>query len=365
MASQNVKLTIGNLQFWMMAISLIITMGHIVYIHIAMFFAGRDTWVSVLIADFVALGLVWVYALALGRGQSVIESATEMLGLWIGKALGWVVASFLLIAGTLTLSNLATFWGRLFPHTPTLLFVFTLLLLSLWLVHSGIESIARLTQLMLPLLVFIGLSVSLLIMKDRDWGELAPVLAHGIWPVWQGAWVLITMFAEALAMLMIVPYVRQPERLPQEGMIVVGILLVMFMGPALGPITVFGEGLAQALTYPTFAEIQYINFTGVLERIDLLGVLLWTAGTLLRTSILLFAAVEAVGRLLQTGRTAIYAVPLTVALAGFTTLLTSSREDTIGFMALGYTLIAVGVGIGIPVLLCVVRLTRSLIAKWA
>jgi len=363
-ASPTVKIQISNGQYWLMAIALVLPIGHFIFLHLAMAFAGRTTWLSLLVATFLGCGILYVHGkLAAGAaGQSLINFTKQLLGPWLGIPVGLLFILFFLLAGAITLNEFELFWGSAYPKTLNVLFPILMVAVALGVVYAGLEVAARLIQLLLPVLFLIGIVVSLLILKDKDMAELLPLLYHGMLPVWQGAWILVAMFSELVVLLTIAEHVKEPQKLPRQGFLMMGAFTVLFLGPVTGPLMVFGEPLAQAFTYPTLAEIQYIAYTNVLERIDLLGLFLLTLGSFLRLCLFLLATAVSIGHLIAAPNYRLYVVPTALLLLALTFLITTTREETSAFLTIAYPVIAVGVGVGLPLLLGAISLIRSLTA---
>lgn len=360
-ARPTIKIQISNGQYWLMAIALVVPMGHFVYLHLAMAFAGRATWLSLLTAAVFGCGILYLHGklAASAGGGSLIALTKQRLGPWLGLPVNLLFISFFILAGAMTLSEFELFWGSVYPRTLNILFSMTLLTVALSVTYAGVEVLARLIQLLLPALILVGVAVSILIMKDKDVSEMLPLLFHGLRPVWQGTWIFLAMFADLIVLLTISEHVKEPQKLPRQGLGMMGVFAVIFLGPVTGPLMVFGEPLAQAFSYPTFAEIQYIAYTNVLERIDLLGLFLWTFGCFFRLNIFLLGAVVSIAHASNAANYRLYVVPTALLLLSVTFLITSSREESAAFLTIAYPVLAVGIGVALPLLLGVVAIIQS------
>ena len=120
------------------------------------------------------------------------------------------------------------------------------------------------------------------------------------------------------------------------------------------------QSTQQTLAYPTYSEIQYIRLAGIFERVDILGVLLWTIGSFLRVSIFTYGASRGVAHLFRAKKEKIYVLP-TVFLAGALTItvIPISREAAHEFLVTTFPVIAIFVGVLLPLLTMVVMLFRK------
>jgi spore germination protein KB len=231
-----------------------------------------------------------------------------------------------------------------------------------YVVHAGPEALSRTVQICLPVLMFLGLMVSLLVVNERDWRQMLPIMEDGFIPVWHGSIIFLTMFAELVAFRMLIPNTNNPEKLPKQGLVFIAIVLLMFLGPTTGPIMIFGEDLSTATLYPTFEEIRYIQLFDFLERLDVLGIFLWVTGAFFHASILLYGAARGFAEVFKANTDNIFVLPAAFLIFGLEFSLKSyTPEKTYHFLASSYSIITLIVGILLPLFIDMVIAFRH---KW-
>jgi spore germination protein KB len=137
--------------------------------------AGRDSWISVIIATAEAL-VVAAVAVALALRfpkKTIIQICQIVLGKWVG----WLIAFILfynmfLFLFANSVSSVSVILKVVFlPNTPLSVFIILMVLISAYAVNQGIEVIARVTELLLPLgigiLILVGLLVSPQVQLDN------------------------------------------------------------------------------------------------------------------------------------------------------------------------------------------------------
>ncbi len=344
--------TISNLQFYLVMIASIVAFGHFVYVHLVMLYAGRDSWISLFAA--VLFGGIIAYV-HLGSAKSspdytLVELSQRAWGKWLGSAISLLYMVYFIFIGAVTVRILSTFIGLIFPATPSQVWIIAIFILVAWALREEVEVMARTIQLLLPLLIVLGLSASLFLLPDRDPMKLLPIMDHGILPVWQGTVIFIAMISELVIGQMFIPQVKNPPNLLKQGWMVLGVLLIMFIGPITGPIMIFGENLAKAFAYPTYAELEYIEAGDVVQRLDLFGVILWMIGGYFRITVFSYAALQVVNRLTGAIRPNAYAIPVAGVVIAIGLDLPLSRPDTYSFLLTGYPIVSIAIGVLMPLL---------------
>jgi spore germination protein KB len=356
------KLQISNLQFSMMLIAVTVSYGHFVYVHFVFLAAGRDTWITLIPGFLVGVGIIFFQfkLLASRQRESLIQATMSIFGKWIGTVISVIYILFFVLVAGMTMKELASFLGLIYPTTPMPVFVLSELLLVTWALRAGAEVIARAVQLLLPGLMILGLTAAALSMPDKSISNLLPILDHGPGDLAKGTLVFVMMFAELIVFGMYIQDAKDLHHIPKHSLFTGLILFVMFIGPVTGPIMVFGESIAQTLAYPTYSEIQYIRLAGIFERVDILGVLLWSIGSFLRVSIFMYGASRGVAHLFSAKREKIYALPTTLLAGALTiTVMPISREAAHEFLITTFPIIALFVGVMLPLLTAIVMLFQK------
>jgi len=344
----------SNLQFFILIIAVIIPFGHFVYVDIGIKAAGRDTWIAVLFAGVIALGIAYLQFSVAARypDKSLSEYTIQVFGRLFGTAIAIVYATLFVTLSATTLHVSDLFLGVIYPRTPILVFTLSFLGLTFWVLREGIEVLSRVAQLILPFLLVLGLTASILTIKDKHVANLFPVLHNNWLPVSHATTIFIAMFSEMILFSTMMSNAQTPQHLPKRSLIFVGLLTFMFLGPATGAVMIFGEPLAQAVMYPTYVEISYIEYTSILERLDVLGLTLWILGAYLRLSGFCFGTTRVLTNILNMKDERKLAWVTMTIVGAFSIYLdhTLSRDLTYDYiLRFGVPILPV-IGIGLPLL---------------
>lgn len=356
------KVRISNLQVFMGIFGTTVAYGHFIYTGLVYRAAGRDAWICLLAGFTIGFSIFFLHIRLAARFPrlSLIQYTTAVFGRWFGSLASWIYILFFLLAAALAIQELSIFMGLIYPRTPFQLFLVFEFVLVAWVVRAGGEVVTRVIQLLLPGLIAVGLIASMLSLKDKHPSNLLPMLDHTLLQLTHGTLIYVVMICDLIVFGMFYLDVQKPEELSRQSLFAIGILALMFIGAATGPIMIFGEKLTRALPYPTYAEIQYIQITGILERMDIAGVLLWTMGAYIRASVYVLGASRAISHFFSEQRETLYVFPVVVLVAGLSlSLMPLSREETHQFLYTTYPLLALAVGALLPVATLFVSLLRG------
>lgn len=281
---------ISNIQAAMLAITSLTIIGHLILLTLVLGQSRQDGWLAGIFGA--VLSLIGIIALAkLAQrfpGLTLVEILFQHFS-WIGKILGILYLVYFYIMAVLGVRLFAEAYKIVMKDTPLLAFVAIILLITAYIVYLGLETLARLNQIMLPVLVIFAMAVVMLTLgNDKDYGNLLPILGNGVVPVFKGSLSVVGWFGEFVVLGMVLPYVQRPEKLVKTGIYAAAITLIFFIGPITGPVALFGPDEAAKMTFPTFSEVRYIEAGEVLNRFDSIAILFWTIGLMIRISLFFY-----------------------------------------------------------------------------
>ncbi|GAB6153463.1 hypothetical protein JCM17380_22130 [Desulfosporosinus burensis] len=151
---------------------------------------GRGGWMSVLpgFAVGIPYGLMVFSLLEEYPQKNLLQISETLQGKWIGKIIGTIFILITGYLGGLLLGQVGDIYQvSTMPLTPLGVFYLGGLLLVFYLVNSGIEVIARFSEVVFPLIV-IALLLNIGLSAPRiEQGELLPILSEGFKPILLGA----------------------------------------------------------------------------------------------------------------------------------------------------------------------------------
>ncbi len=251
--------------------------------------AGPDAWMSLLFVVTLYALLVAVVCVSLAKRfpeQVFTEYLPEIIGKIPGKIVGaFYVAVFIHITSVMVVEGAQFVKTNFLIQTPLLVLELVLAGVAIYGVFQGIEAIARHNEIVFPIFV---LSISILIVlvaKDINYNNYLPVLENGFIPVLKGAMTPGTWRGELFIILMLFPYLNQKEEGLQTAAamaLLAGIIVTGVVATAIG---VFGDLYTSRLTYSGNTLARYISVADILERMELVIVIIWVASVIVKLAI--------------------------------------------------------------------------------
>jgi len=261
--------------------------------HLAAVWAGRDVWLSPLVAT--VSGLSFYIALKLQQrfpGETIIQYSPRILG-WLGKGIALLYWIVYIHAGSFVVRYYADLVNGVFlTKTPRTVVMGGMVLVCAAAVRGGLETIARSAQfLTIPAFVVLGV---LALLSATEWNveNLFPILENGIGPVVRGAVNPSIWFSEYFLAAFLLPYVKEQDKAGKWGALaVLGSLMTLTVFD-LVTVLVLGNQSATFL-YPLMETFRLISLAGFLEHIDAFLLAMWL--TIIFAKIFLFQYVAVLG----------------------------------------------------------------------
>ncbi|HJV18120.1 MAG TPA: endospore germination permease [Bacillales bacterium] len=344
---------ISNIQAAMLVITSLTIIGHLILLTVVITYSRQDSWIAAIVGAI--LGLAGIFAVSklaqIFPGQSLIEILFQHFS-WPGKFLGILYLGYFYIMVILATRIYVEAYKKIMIQTPEWAFVAVILLLTSFIVYLGLETLGRINQIMLPIMVLFGISLVLLtIGENKDYANLLPIFGNGILPITKGSLAIMGWFGEFAILGMILPYVQQPKKLVKTGIVATIITLIMFMGPLTGPIALFGPVEAAKMVFPSFSEVRYIMAGEVINRFDSIAILFWTVGSMVRISLFFYGLSLGIGQALRLPSYRPLVIPLAWLIGVGSLLFAKSYEEFNEFMFESYVPINLIMGSIFPILL--------------
>lgn len=347
---------ISNTQAAMLAITSLTIIGHLILLTVVFFYSRQDSWIAAIVGT--CLGLIGIIALAkLSQcfpGLTLIEILFQHFS-WPGKIIGILYLLYFYLMVVLATRLYVEAYKKVMIETPTWAFVTVILLLTSFIVYLGLETLGRVNQIMLPILIIFGITLVFLTMgENKDYSNLLPILGNGIIPVAKGSLSIMGWFGEFAIMGMILPYVQKPKKLVKTGIFAGVFTLIIFMGPITGPIALFGPVEAAKMVFPTFSEVRYIRAGEVINRFDSIAILFWTVGSMIRISLFFYGLSLGIGQALRLPSYRPLVIPLAWLIGVGSIIFAKNYAEFNEFMFESYVPINLLMGSAIPIFLILI-----------
>lgn len=263
--------------------------------------AGRDAWLSTLISTGIGIFIVFIYTLLmkLQPGLTLVEWYPAQLGRWLGIPIAWLYPVQILYNSGRTIGDVKDLIiTTILPGTPEWIVLGLFMIAIAYGLFSGIEVLARLAEVILPVILILFFIEIVLIFGSHITliERLQPVVGEGWGRVWKAVWPLGIMqsFGEMIAFAMIWPLTKQPERIKKTTLFATmlsGMIISAFDAIA---VMVFGEGTFSTGSYPLFRLAKVISIADFLENLDALGILYFISTAFFKAALQMYTAIRGI-----------------------------------------------------------------------
>ena len=239
--------------------------------------AGKDAWLAILFGSLLGcLFFLMYYQLYQWFPEdSFTGYVKKILGKRLGSAVGYIYAVAALYISSRVLRDFGeVLMSSTYPETPLVIVHALMILVVIYAVNKGIETIARTAELTIVIVFILAIFGFVLIVLSgvMDIDRILPILENGFVPVLKTV-VTETMnvpFGEVMIFTIIFPYLNNNRRMRIIG---VGAMLlsgIMIAGTMLINILTLGFHVVEDSGFPLLATIQMISVAAFIERLDVL-----------------------------------------------------------------------------------------------
>lgn len=238
-----------------------------------------DVWISVLLGGLIAM-IVGVIIVKLSQkfpGRTFYQYNQEIIGKWAGGGISLLVIGYFLTTSGFQVRAMAEVTGLLLLEgTPTWAIIMPFMWIGLYLIMGGINSIARLFEVIFPITVFLFLLVALLSIGIFEIDHLRPVLGLGIMPVLKGVKTTALAFSGPEIMLLLLAFMQKPNKAVKAVLVGVSIPLIFYVITVVMVIGALSIDGVVTRTWPTIDLIRSFEMPGLIfERFESMLLIVW------------------------------------------------------------------------------------------
>ncbi|WP_040413322.1 endospore germination permease [Desulfosporosinus sp. OT] len=299
------KVKISTRQFTCMLFSLLLSSLMFGLPRILIEQSKQDVW-QVMLITFVVDALLAIVYFILGMRypqQTMFEYSETVLGPWLGKIIGLLFVLFFGYMLLVTLKIVSEFvFTVLLTETPELFINFILLLVSFYAVNAGLEVIARLSEIVAPLILIPLLIILTFSLNRVELENLRPIFQHSIWQLLKYSLLPISMYGVCIVMGIFMAYHNKPKESLKAKWIAIGSVTVLSIMTLISLITIFGTSYSSQQIYPVFRLAQIIKVGNFFERIETLVIIFQIAGAFVGLVIFYYSSVLGLAQIFKIQR---------------------------------------------------------------
>lgn len=323
--------------------------------------AKQDAWISSLLATMIGLAVAGIVVKlgSLFPQQTLVEFTEEILGTWLGKLLGLTYLLFFLYIAAFMLRETSSFLNEIFlPKTPLIAIAIIIALLGAYTIKHGLEVLARVNQIFLPVIVASVIFIFLLLIPEMDPKRLAPVLEAGPQDIARGSLVPAAWIGEIFALTMVVPFLLKKRELGEivlKSVLAVGTVFLLII---IGCIATF-DSIIEFMIYPVLNASRIINVSEFIDRLEPIIMVIWVTGGFVKVTFFYYIIVLGSAQWLRLKSYRPLTLPLGVILVSLSILVGDNILEILHFLSGPFPFFALSFELLIPLLLLAIALVRK------
>ncbi|TDL75259.1 spore gernimation protein [Rhodococcus qingshengii] len=265
-------------------------LNHVILIPNLLQAAGRDSWISVIVAYPISLLFLWLIYFIVKNSPN--EGFFSMIAQRLGKGFSILfsipVMLFLFLSAFITLRDLMI-WLKAYFLGETAVFVISfILILACFLVTlAGVKSMAISSGLLLPLVMLLGIFIALTNTTVKDPHLLFPILADGYVPVLKGVIYVLSGLLEIYIVILLQPFSQKQIKFKHLFILLTALTGLIF-GPLSAAIMEFGPTEAAHFRYPAYEQWRVLSIGEYISHLDFFALYQWLAGALIRIGLFMY-----------------------------------------------------------------------------
>lgn len=277
---------------------------------------GTDGWVTILIAGLINTIAAFIIVKLNSKfpGKTFAEYSQIIIGTFAGKAVTLIFAVYLLL--------ILAFQVRVFTEvikmlllsrTPTEVIMLTLILTCTYTTRGGVECIARINELLFPILFIPFFIILLFSVPSIEIDNLLPVLQTPPIKLLTSIPATAISFGGIELTLFYLGFVKEPKKTYRTVGVAVGFITFFFLIVTLLCVAAFGVTTTPDFIWPLANLLKSINFPGLfIERLEGVIIPLWMM-TVFSTMVSSYFVVSySLSKIVGTREQKQYVVPLTI-----------------------------------------------------
>lgn len=324
-------------------------------------YAGRDLWISPIwasIAGVIIVFLAWKLH-DLFKEKTIIQYSIDILGFVPGKIIGLLYLFFYLHINSLVLIQYSHFIvGYFLNETPIIVIVICMVVVCSLCVRSGVEVMARSSQVFTPLIIIFIIFIFLLLLPEMDIKHMFPIMGEGILPSIQGAATPLGWFSHFFVISFFLPYLSTKNKTLKSNILTVFIVAFTLIAVNLFSLLIFGTSTSY-YTYPVWNAVRYISVGGFFEHIESLILVIWLGGVFVKITVFYYVLAIGTAQWVQVENYKPFVFPLGFILIAFTMWSFPTLQEMSTFFTTIAPYYLITVQFGLPFILLIIAFIRK------
>ncbi|WP_141434487.1 spore germination protein [Bacillus sp. 03113] len=238
-----------------------------------------DVWISVILGGLITIlaGIVMVKLSQRFPKKTVYQYSEDIVGKWVGRLVSLVMVIYFFTVSAFEVRTLAEVTGfLLLEGTPSWAVIMPFMWVGLYLIIGGINPMAQLFEMILPVTVILFLLIAMMSFKLFEIDHLRPVLGAGIISVLKGVKTTTLAFTGLEYMLFLVAFMQKPDKAVKAMLVGITIPMFFYVITVVRVIGAFSIDGMVSRTWPTIDLMRSFEIPGLIfERFKSLLLVIW------------------------------------------------------------------------------------------
>lgn len=296
-------------------------------------YAQRETWIAELMGLILGIAIIAMTTYIVNKYP--LGSVDLILEKLMGKVLAKVVLiSFFIFAfsvGSTVLTNIQSFMRiTIMPNTPGWLFIFSMVIVTAFIVRHGVEVLSRCSELIMPIIVFSLLLLLLLSLRLIKLDNYLPMFTQDIASIFKAAIPISTFPYMQLVMLFFFAVLVNKKTGSKKhidnywGLLMGGFIL--FIRPILKT-GIFGVKEGAKLAFPLYSISRQIGFGHFLERVEIIFLGVWFFAIFIKLGVCIYVCCKCIEGIFKTNNYSTFALPVALLMIPFAMIFYGNYQE--------------------------------------
>ncbi len=276
--------------------------------------AGSDALFLLLGGCIVALIAGWIMFLVVKRfpGETLVEFNNTLLGKFLGTVVSLGFFAYLMIFSAIEARSFGEITKQyLLFQTPIEVLAITFLLAAAYTARSGIEPIARMAEILFPIITIVSIVILLPILPELDHTHFYPIFRTPILQMVKSLPVVIFSFLGLELILLFSVFVKEPKKIGRTVLLTIGLVSFYYISVVYIVVARFGTAEVTHIIWPTLEIFKTVDLPGAfIENVDAFIMAIWVIAVFTTLVHMYYGAALILSRIFKAKEFNIFVLPL-------------------------------------------------------
>ncbi|KMJ59633.1 spore gernimation protein KC [Bacillus sp. LL01] len=261
--------------------------------------AKQNVWVAILIAGLIGVIYILLLHIMLGKkeGKNLFGLIEFCLGKWLGGAVCYLYILYFIYISSRVLRDFGELIvSTIFVYTPIEIINITIMLTIIYMLYSGIEVMARTSEIFFPYVFSFTFLVGFFILLSGEihLENLKPFLEDGFRPILNAVFpgLLTFPFGELIAFATVLPLVTKFKKAKKFAVASIITSTLVLVYSAVIQVMTLGHEMKGRANFPLLSAAREISLLDFIERVDIAVVFVVMFGIIVKIGVFFFGAVK-------------------------------------------------------------------------